>query len=88
MGPTKVLREKVHCRSLSSIHIDYNQPLVSGLSMNATPLTRIVNLQLDGEVAFEICDLCSMSARGGAWMEVGAGLYSTQITVTDHSTVL
>ena len=24
VGPTKVLREKVHYRSLSSIHIDYN----------------------------------------------------------------
>jgi|EP00966_Prymnesium_polylepis_P239309 hypothetical protein len=32
-------------------HIDYNQPLVGGLSMNATPLRRIVNTSnCDGEV--------------------------------------
>ena len=48
VGPTKVLREKVVCRSLSSIHILYNQALVGGLSMNATPARQIVNLQLPG----------------------------------------
>ena len=33
----KVLREKVYCRSSRSIHIDYNQPLVGGLSVNPDP---------------------------------------------------
>ena len=57
VGPTKVLREKVHCRSLSSIHILYNQALVGSLSMNATPLTRIVDLSLVGGSThqFSIC---------------------------------
>ena len=45
---TKVLREKVHCRSLSSIHMDYNQPLVGGPSVHPTPATQIANLQLAG----------------------------------------
>ena len=45
---TKVLREKVHCRSLSSIHMDYNQPLVGGPSVHPTPATQIANLSLDG----------------------------------------
>ena len=45
---TKVLREKVHCRSLSSIHILYNQALVEGLSVSFDPATRIGNVQLDG----------------------------------------
>ena len=48
VGPTKVLREKVHCRSLSSIHILYNQPLVGGLSANLDPAKWIANLQLAG----------------------------------------
>ena len=48
MGLTKVLREKVLCRSLSSIHILYNQALVGGLSTSLDPGTRIVNLPLNG----------------------------------------
>ena len=43
-----VLSEEVHCRSLSSIHILYNQPLVDGLSVHPDPATQIVNLQLHG----------------------------------------
>ena len=53
-GPKKFLREKVHYRSLSSIHIDYNQPLVGGLSINATPLMWIVNLSLHGGSTAEL----------------------------------
>ena len=34
--------------SLSSTHILYIQALVGGIGMNATPLTRIVNLPLHG----------------------------------------
>eukprot|EP00966_Prymnesium_polylepis_P122455 2830779-Prymnesium_polylepis.1 len=45
----KVLREKVHCRSSSSINIDYNQPLVGGLSVRSTPARQIHNLSLPGE---------------------------------------
>jgi len=45
---TKVLREKVHCRSLSSIHMDYNQPLVGGLSVHSTPARQIAKFQLPG----------------------------------------
>ena len=45
---TKVLREKVHCRSLSSIHMDYNQPLVGGPSVHPTPATQIGHLSLAG----------------------------------------
>ena len=44
----KVLREKVHCRSSSSIHIDYNQPLVGGLSVHSTPARQIAKFQLPG----------------------------------------
>ena len=43
---TKVLREKVHCRSLSSIHMDYNQPLVGGPSVHPTPARAIGNVSL------------------------------------------
>ena len=39
---------KVLHRSLSSIHILYNQALVGGLSMNATPTKWIPNIQLNG----------------------------------------
>ena len=45
VGPTKVLSKKVHCGSLSSIHIHYNQALVGGLSDTFDPATRIHNLQ-------------------------------------------
>ena len=38
VGPTKGLSKKVHCRSLSPTHIDYNQPLVGGLSANPDPV--------------------------------------------------
>ena len=48
LGQVLVLNEKVHCRSLSSIHILYNQALVGGLSNSFDPATRIVNLQLTG----------------------------------------
>ena len=48
VGPTKVLRENVHCRSLSSIHILYNQPLVGGLSVHPDPARQIVNVSLPG----------------------------------------
>jgi hypothetical protein len=46
----KVLREKVQCRSSSSIaiHIDYSQPLVGGLSVHSTPARQIDNLSLPG----------------------------------------
>eukprot|EP00966_Prymnesium_polylepis_P228393 5286156-Prymnesium_polylepis.1 len=44
----KVLREKVHCRSSSSIHIDYNQPLAGGLSVHSTPARQIHNVSLPG----------------------------------------
>ena len=57
VGPTKVLREKVHCRSLRSIHIDYNQPLVGGPSVHPTPATQIANIifiQLPGGVVYNI----------------------------------
>ena len=47
-GHRKVLSKKVHCRSLTSIHIDYNQALVGGISMNPDPTRQIVNLQLNG----------------------------------------
>ena len=40
--------ENLHCRSLSSIHIHYNQARVGGLSMSPDPARRIVNLQLTG----------------------------------------
>ena len=48
VGPTMVLREKVLCRSLSTIHILYNQALVGGLRTNPDPARQIVNLQLNG----------------------------------------
>ena len=48
MGPTKVLREKVLCRSLSSIHILYNQALVGGLSDSFDPAVRIAKFQENG----------------------------------------
>ena len=38
----------LYCRSLSSIHILYNQALVGGLSTSLDPGTRIVNLPLNG----------------------------------------
>eukprot|EP00966_Prymnesium_polylepis_P203423 4712797-Prymnesium_polylepis.1 len=44
----KVLREKAHCRSSSSIHLYYNQPLVGGLSVHPTPARQIGNLSLAG----------------------------------------
>ena len=39
---------KVLHRSLSSIHILYNQALVGSLSMNATPTSLIYNVKMDG----------------------------------------
>ena len=48
VGPTKVLTENFHSRSLSSIHILYNQALVGGLSASPAPATQIDNLQLTG----------------------------------------
>ena len=48
LGPTKVLSNAVHCRSLSSIHILYHQALVGGLSDTFEPATWIRNLQLYG----------------------------------------
>eukprot|EP00966_Prymnesium_polylepis_P289541 6687956-Prymnesium_polylepis.1 len=50
----KVLRENVHCRSSSSIHIDYNQPFVGGLSVHSTPARQMVNLSLAGDFRDEI----------------------------------
>jgi hypothetical protein len=47
-GHTKVLSKNVHCRSLSSIHILYNQALVGGLSAIFHPATRIALVQLPG----------------------------------------
>ena len=44
----KVLREKAQCRSSSSIHIDYNQPLVGGLSVHSTPARKNRNVSLHG----------------------------------------
>eukprot|EP00966_Prymnesium_polylepis_P018314 421899-Prymnesium_polylepis.1 len=44
----KVLRKKVHSRSSSSIHLDYNQPLAGGLSVHSTPARQIGNLSLTG----------------------------------------
>jgi len=46
------LRSQVHCRSLSSIHIPYNQALVGGLSDRFDPATRIANLLLCTEVVY------------------------------------
>ena len=48
MRRTPVLRSKVHCRSLSSIHILYNQALVGGLSDTFDPGWRTCHLQLNG----------------------------------------
>ena len=48
VGPMKSLSEKVPCRSLSSIHIDYNQPIVGGLSVHSTPATLSDNVFLAG----------------------------------------
>eukprot|EP00966_Prymnesium_polylepis_P149526 3454628-Prymnesium_polylepis.1 len=44
----KVLKEKVQCRSSRSIHIDYNDPLVGGLSVHSTPARQIDNRSLPG----------------------------------------
>ena len=46
--------ENLHCRSLSSIHIHYNQARVGGLSMSPDPARRIVNLQLAGGSTHDI----------------------------------
>ena len=46
----KVLRERVHCRSSSSTRVDYNQPLVGGLSVHSTPARQIAKFQLPAEV--------------------------------------
>ena len=40
------MREKVHCRSLISIHILYNQAFVEGLSDSYDPASQIPNVQL------------------------------------------
>ena len=50
MGFTKVLREKVPCRSLSSAHIDYKQAIVGGLSDTLDPARQIGNLQPYGGI--------------------------------------
>ena len=42
------MSKKVLCRSLSSIHILYNQASVGGLSDSFDSATRIDNIQLDG----------------------------------------
>eukprot|EP00966_Prymnesium_polylepis_P042624 990387-Prymnesium_polylepis.1 len=67
----KVLRETVHIRSSSSIHIDYNQPLVGGLSVRSTPARQIYNLQLvGGSTSFVtvslVCEVsgCRLSVHG------------------------
>eukprot|EP00966_Prymnesium_polylepis_P057742 1337363-Prymnesium_polylepis.2 len=44
----KVLREKVQCRSSSSIHIDYSQPLVGGLSVHSTSTVLTARRQRTG----------------------------------------
>ena len=44
----KVLRERAYCRSSSFIHMDYNQPLVGGLSVHSTPARQIDNVLLPG----------------------------------------
>ena len=72
---TKVLREKVHCRSLSSIHMDYNQPLVGGPSVHPTPAMQIGNLQLTGG---------SIGKRSAHQSE----LYVTLLYVTFYVTLL
>ena len=48
LGQVKVLSRKVHCMSLSSIHILYNQAIVGGIKPLLRPARQIVNLQLDG----------------------------------------
>ena len=48
------MREKVLCRSMSSIHILNNQRVRVGISVNPDPARRIANLQLGPEVVLGI----------------------------------
>ena len=61
----KVLTEKVHSRSLSSIHILYNQALVGGLRDTFDPATRIGNVSLAGGSISWICEFNAFSVRKG-----------------------
>ena len=80
------MSKKVHCRSLSSIHILYNQALVGGLSDSSDPATRIVNLSLLGGITTSVRKvlkerahaLCvHIRAPAGSW------LYSIWIDLED-----
>ena len=57
---------KVLHRSLSSIHILYNQALVGGLSDSFDPATRIGNIQLNGGSTYVPC---TRSRLSGCWQE-------------------
>ena len=48
MGPTKVLSEKPLCRSLSSIHILYNQAIVGEMGPLLASARWIANVSLPG----------------------------------------
>ena len=48
VGPTKVLSENPLCRSLSSIHILYNQAIVGEMGPRLTSARWIHNVQLHG----------------------------------------
>ena len=48
LGQVLVLSKKVHCMSLSSIHILYNQALAGGLSDSFDPIMHIGNFQSAG----------------------------------------
>ena len=57
------MSKKVHCKSLSSIHIFYNQALVGGLSDTFDPATRIGNIQLAGGSKAQFPDTNSLITR-------------------------
>jgi hypothetical protein len=64
----KVLREKVHCRSSISIHIDCNQPLVGGRCVHSTalpPRRQIDYLFVHGEGSKKGQAADELPARGG-----------------------
>eukprot|EP00966_Prymnesium_polylepis_P087279 2020113-Prymnesium_polylepis.1 len=66
----KVLRENVHCRSSSSIHVDYSQLLVGGLSVHSTPARQTGNLQLAGahrNLPY-FCDRVIADEDGDIWL--------------------
>ena len=83
------MSKKVHCRSLSSIHILYNQALVGGLSVSYVPATWIDNIQLDRGSTKMIKPSSRCSTRVVSGPEImyrrGRGYAPASLALVSHS---